>query len=160
MCSDDTLLGVMWKCVLFSSSLNKSCQAKRISFTGLYIQIYLENCPATRWIQQMSPNQSKKRAFNPIQFSPTWNNPKNLARTPIVNLQTWLRGSNRREEPSSFLGSLCVQWHVTDHKWPHALWSSQLELNAGLWSSSLATPGRNPKTTFLPRENPVVDFRG
>lgn len=142
------VVGSNWKYVLFSSCLNKSYQAKRILITGLYMQIYLESCPTTHWIQQMSPNKSKKWAFNPIS-----NNPDNLAMTPIGALQTWLQGSNKKgwEEPSSFLGSVCVQWHLTDHKWPHALRSSQLELNARLWSSSLATARQNPETAFLPR---------
>lgn len=98
----------------------------------------------------MSPNKSKKWAFNPVS-----NNPDNLAMTPIVALQTWLPGSNKKgwEEPSSFLGSVCVQWHLTDHKWPHALRSSQLELNARLWSPSLATARENPETAFLPRRS-------
>lgn len=147
------VVGSNWKYILFSSCLNKSYQAKRISITGLYMQIYLESCPTTHWIQQMSPNKSKEWAFNP-----SWNNPDNLAMTPIIALQTWLQGSNKKgwEEPSSFLPSVCVQWHLTDHKWPHALRSSQLELNARLWSSSLATAGGNPEIAFLPRRTPLL----
>lgn len=66
-----------------------------------------------------------------------------------------------RKDRSRLLSSgTCVSSDThTDHKWPHALWQSLLELKAELWSSRLATPGRNPATVSFPRRHPVLDLR-